>query len=63
MTTRTPAANKAQYKYNKKAYKRIPLDYPLSDVPELQQAAARSGQSINGFIKQAIKDRINKGQD
>ncbi len=50
-------------KYAREKLKRIPLDVKLEDYENIKQAAARAGQSINGFIKQAIKDRINKGQD
>lgn len=60
---RTAAANKAQYKYNAKKYKRIPLDYPLTDFPKLQEAAKQAGQSVNGYIKQAISDRMEKESD
>lgn len=60
MTTRTAASNKAQYKYNAKHYKRVPLDYPIAEYEDLKQAAKQAGESVNGFIKQAIKDRIAK---
>ena len=61
----TKAQLKANYKYKAKTYKRIPLDYPLADLDDLTSAAAAVGESINGFIKTAIKKRIEeitKGQ-
>ena len=46
--------------YAKTNYKRVPLD---SDYDLLVQSAARVNQSVNGFIKQAIFDRINSISD
>ena len=50
----------ALYKYKAKKYKRIPLDYPLDDLDKLTGAAAKSGESVNGYIKTAIKQRIER---
>lgn len=46
--------------YAKANYKRVPLDLKLSDYDLLVQSAARVNESVNGFIKQAIFDRINR---
>lgn len=46
--------------YAKTNYKRVPLDLKLSDYDLLVQSAARVHESVNGFIKQAIFDRINR---
>lgn len=51
---------KAVAKYKAKKYKRIPLDYLASDYDELKSAADRNGETVNGFIKLAISDRIEK---
>ncbi len=59
MTT-SKAQLQAIAKYKAKAYKRIPLDYPISEYDELKRAAANNGESVNGFIKAAIRDRIAK---
>lgn len=59
----TKAQLKAIAKYKEKAYKRIPLDYPLTDFPKLQEAAKQARQSVNGYIKQAISDRMEKESD
>lgn len=50
----------AQYtiKYAKNSLKRIPLDVAKADYETIKQAAAAAGQSVNGFIKQAVFDRI-----
>ena len=51
---------KAVAKYKAKAYKRIPLDYPASDYDELKNTATRNGETVNGFIKLAISERMEK---
>ncbi len=53
---------KKQYSltYAKNKLKRIPLDIQLSDYEELRKVASNHGESVNGFIKTAIKERIQK---
>ena len=60
---RTKASNEAQYRYNAAHLKRVPLDLQLSEYEELKQAAVASGMSVNGFIKQAIRNAIAAGAD
>ena len=60
---RSKASNEAQYRYNAKHLKRVPLDLQLSDYEELKQAADAAGLSVNGFIKAAIKAAISVGVD
>ena len=48
-----------RYKYEREKLKRIPLDVQISEYQDIKQAADKAGQSVNGFIKQAIRDRIN----
>ena len=50
----------AQYtmKYAKNNLKRIPLDVQISDYETIKQAAEKAGLSVNGFIKQAVFDKI-----
>ena len=57
---RTKASNQAQYKYNAAHLKRVPLDLQLSEYDLLKQAALSAGQSVNGYIKQAIAERIKR---
>ena len=45
--------------YAKDKLHRVPLNIPKEEYAELKQAAADAGQSVNGFIKQAIRERIN----
>lgn len=52
--------NKTKYviEYAKKTYKRIPLDVTHSQYAEIQTAAKAVGETVNGYIKEAIRRRI-----
>lgn len=52
--------NKRKYndKYKKEHMKRIPLDVQKSKYEEIKSAADNSGESINGYIKTAIDQRL-----
>lgn len=54
--------NKNKYiaNYHKQKYKRVPLDITLSKFEEIKQAADSSGESVNGYIKKAIDERLYK---
>ena len=56
----TDAGKRATMKYAREKLKRVPLDMQLSDYEELKQAAGRAGESVNGYIKQAIKERMER---
>lgn len=53
---------KASIKYAKNNLKRVPLDLKLDKYEEVKAAADRVGESVNGFIKTAIKRRIESGE-
>ena len=54
--------NKNKYitNYHKQKYKRVPLDISNSKYEEIKQAADSSGESVNGYIKKAIDERLYK---
>lgn len=56
--------NKRKYnnEYNKKNYKRIPLNVQFSKYDEIAQAAENVGESVNGYIKKAIDTRLESGE-
>ena len=56
------ARKRANAKYNAKAYKRVPLDVRKEDYEVIKRVADHLGESVNGFIKQAIKERLTKLQ-
>ena len=54
--------NKQKYNasYNKANYKRVPLDVRPEFYAKIQAAALRAGESVNGFIKRAVRERIER---
>ena len=54
----TPAAIAARQRYNKKKYDSIVLRAPKGDKAKFQAAADEQGESLNGYIIQAINLRI-----
>ena len=55
-------SNKTKYdlEYAKKKLKRIPLDVQKEKYDEIKAAATAAGESVNGYIKKAIDDRIER---
>ena len=46
--------------YNKKEkYRRISLEVTHEKYAEIKEQSERTGESVNGFIKKAIDDRLN----
>lgn len=54
----TENQKQSRYKYAKKALKRIPLDVPKEKYEEIKTAALIAGESVNGYIKKAIEERM-----
>lgn len=50
------------YKYHKENIKRVPLNVSLEKYEEIKEAATSLGESVNGYIKKAIDDRIASGK-
>ena len=48
------------YNYAKKNLKRIPLDVQKEKYEEIKAAAEASGESVNGYIKKAIDERMER---
>lgn len=46
-------------KYQAEKLKRIPLDVQLDFYDEIKTAAGECGESVNGFIKTAIRNRLD----
>ena len=53
---------KAKYdiEYAKKNLKRIPLDVTKEKYEDIATAAKSAGESINGYIKKAVDDRMER---
>lgn len=54
--------NKPEYmlKYQKEKLKRVPLDLTKAKYQEVKDAADRAGESVNGYIKKSIDQRIDR---
>lgn len=49
-------------KYAKEHLKRVPLDLQHDKYKRVQDAAAATGESVNGYIKTAIDRRLESGE-
>ncbi|MEY8424677.1 ribbon-helix-helix protein, CopG family [Lachnospiraceae bacterium 38-14] len=56
----TEAQKKASLRYAKDRLKRVPLDLKRDDYEKLSESAKAAGKSINGFIKEAIREKIER---
>ena len=58
--TKTGQEKKAAYnaEYKKKNYKRVPLDLSIDKYNQIKSASDDLGESVNGFIKKSIDDRL-----
>ncbi len=54
------ASTKAQNKYISKAYDRINFTVPKGFKEVIQEAAEANGESVNGYIKKAIDQRMER---
>lgn len=54
-------ANKKAYtmNYKKNNYKRVPLDLTTDKYNEVKERSELLGETVNGFIKRAIDNRLN----
>lgn len=50
------------YKYAKDNLKRIPLDVTKDKYDQIKAAADTAGEPVNGYIKRAIDERLEKDQ-
>ena len=54
--------NKKKYtaRYAKENLKRVPLDMQMTDYTELKEHATQQGETVNGFIKRAISETMER---
>lgn len=50
----------SMYKYAKNNLKRIPLDVQKEKYEEIKAAATAAGETVNGYIKKAIDERMER---
>lgn len=54
------AQKRATQKYKAKSVKRVPLDMQTADYESMKKHAENTGESVNGFIKRAISETIER---
>lgn len=54
------AQQRATAKYNAANYDRIEIKVPKGDKEKITIAAAAAGKSVNGFINEAITEKMEK---
>ena len=61
---RTPAGLERKKAYNaqyaREKLKRIPLDVPKKEYETFKAAAERAGESVNGYIRRAVRERLER---
>lgn len=50
----------SMYSYAKANLKRIPLDVQKEKYEEIKTAATAAGESVNGYIKKAVDQRMER---
>ena len=50
------------YDYQKTKLKRIPLDVTKEKYEQIKAAADAAGEKVNGYIKKAVDERMERGQ-
>ena len=58
--TLTEQRKESMYKYAKAKLKRIPLDVQKEKYDEIKAAATAAGESVNGYIKRAVDERMER---
>ena len=55
-------SKKAQYdiEYKREHLKRVPLDLRLDEYAKLKAYTEQTGETVNGFIKRAIKEAMKE---
>lgn len=56
----TESQKKASIEYAKRSLKRIPLDVQKEKYEEIKTAATAAGETVNGYIKKAIDERMER---
>ena len=51
---------KTKLKYAKEHLKRVPLDLQLDEYARLKAYTERTGETVNGFIKRAIREAMDE---
>lgn len=63
MSPISEARRRANEKYNAKAYEEIKVRVKRGRKDEIQSHAEKHGQSLNGFINEAIDEKMEREQE
>lgn len=63
MPNNSKARIEANNRYNAKAYDRINIAVKKGSKAKIQAHAESKGESLNGFIKRAIKETISRDKE
>lgn len=63
MAPASKAQQKAVHKYVKNNYDRIELTVPKGKKEQIKSAAESSGKSLNGYINEAIDEKMQTKQE
>lgn len=55
--------NDYKIRFAKENYKRVPLDLKKEKYEQIKAAAEKSGESVNGYIKSAVEQRMQRESD
>ena len=55
--------NNYKIRFAKENYKRVPLDLKKEKYEQIKAAAEKSGESVNGYIKTAVEQRMQRESD
>lgn len=53
-------SNESKAKYNAKAYDRINIAVPKGRKAKIQEAASKTGESINSYVNRAVSERLER---
>lgn len=56
----TEKRKESMYEYARKNIKRVPLDVQKEQYERIKAAADAAGESVNGYIKRAIDERMER---
>lgn len=57
----TEAQKRANEKYEREHIKRVVIKYRNEDFEPIAAAAESAGETVSGYIKQAVADRMERG--
>ena len=57
------ARTQANRRWNEKAYDRVEFTVPKGEKAVIVEAAQKAGISMNAFIKEAVKEKMERGAE